>query len=58
MADCDVCIDGWYLIVDQKGRDRYEIKCPECHGAYRDAIDDSPKRREADQHDESQPSLF
>jgi hypothetical protein len=31
---CDVCYGtpGFYPIIDRKGRELYEIQCPECGG--------------------------
>ncbi len=33
MTKCEVCGgDGWYPIIDMRGCERYNIKCPECFG--------------------------
>lgn len=44
MQECDVCYGtpGKYPIIDRYGSQRYEIRCPECHGTMQDNIPHTP----------------
>ena len=39
-AECHVCVDGRYLIMDQHGSDWGTIRCPACYGTGIDLGDD------------------
>lgn len=41
MSECGVCCGlGWYPIIDRHGKERFQIKCPECFGDGVEPTDD------------------
>lgn len=57
--ECDVCAGtpGWYPIINSKGRELYNIRCPECCGSGQSSEPDNPQRRDGEVNYQSELNI-